>query len=85
MKYLLVVVMLFSGCATMRATGQDRPENRFMLGATIVLPALICGAFGIIPCWYVAGAGWVWGMSGAVEGCQKQDGNPFCYRTEAGK
>lgn len=65
---LLILALSLSGCATMRETGQDKPENRFSAGVLIAVPSFICGAAGFIPCFYVAGAGWAWGMSGAMEG-----------------
>lgn len=75
---ILSAALSVSGCATMKAIGQDKPENRFGAGVLIAVPGFICGAAGFIPCFYLAGAGWAWGMSGAVEGCVRQHGTPLC-------
>ena len=74
MRQILIAAMLLSGCATMKATGQDKPENRFGVGGVLAIPSFICGAAGFLPCWYVFGSAWAWGMSGAIEGCAKQGG-----------
>jgi len=69
---LATAVILFCGCVTIRATGQDKPENRFGTGYLVALPSIISCGFGFIPGCYAFGVGWAWGMSGVFEGCQKQ-------------
>ncbi len=50
------------------------PDSRFVCGWLVALPSLIVGVTVFPPALWAAGAGWAWGMSGAIEGCAQQGG-----------